>query len=110
MNHVPDAVLTAIDTFGTQLLHGDANTMCGTLRSDLQLNIAPTGESIARCRYTTTHTQSPPTLRERGAYVTTIVNGVDTKLQQWGIDPPSAYRYVETVDGTHYYEGTLQLP
>lgn len=110
MNHVPDSVVTAIDTFGSQLLYGDADAISGKLRSDLQLAITPIDESTARCRYLTVHTQSPPTLRERGSYITTLVDAVDTKLHQWGIDPPPAYRYVDTVDGTHHYEGTLQLP
>ena len=110
MNHVPDSVVTAIDTFGEQLLLGDASAVSGTLRNDLQIEISPPDGSTAVCRYKTVHTQSPPTLRDRGSFVTTIVDAVDSRLQQWGIDPPPAYRYVDTVNDTHQYEGTLQLP
>lgn len=110
MNHVPDAVVTAIDGFGEQLLLGDASGVSGTLRDDLQIEISPPDGSSAICRYKTVHTHSPPTLRDRGSFVTTIVDAVDSRLQQWGIDPPPAYRYVDTVNDTHQYEGTLQLP
>jgi len=110
MNHVPDSVLAAIDGFGEQLLLGDASGMSGTLRTDLQIEISPPEGSSAICRYRTVHTQSPPTLRDRGSFVTTIVDAVDSRLRQWGIDPPPAYHYVDTVTDTHQYEGVLQLP
>jgi len=110
MNHIPDAVLTSIDEFGEQLLVGEPITVRGKLRTDLRIEITPTSETTATCRYETTHTQSPPTLRDRGSFVTTIIDGIDTRLGTWGITPPTAYTYTTTVDGTHQYEGTLQLP
>ena len=110
MNHVPDAVLTALDEFGESLLYGEPDRMSGTLRTDLRVEIVPESASSATCRYTTEHTQSPPTLRDRGSFVTTIIDGVDERLQEWGIEPPAAYTLVRTVDGTHHYEGPLRLP
>ena len=110
MNHVPDSVLASIDEFGEQLLVGEPITVRGKLRTDLRVKIIPTNETTATCRYETTHTQSPPTLRGRGSFVTTIIDGVDTRLQSWGITPPTEYVYTTTVDGTHQYEGSLQLP
>ena len=91
MNHVPDEVLGAVDEFGESLLLGNP-------------------ESTATCRYRAVHTQSPPAIRDRGSFMTTIIDGIDERLEQWGIEPPAAYTYAATVDGTHHYEGTLQLP
>ena len=110
MNHIPDTVLTSIDEFGEQLLVGEPITVRGTLRADLRLEITPTDDTAASCRYETTHTRSPPTLRDRGSFVTTIIDGIDTRLESWGITPPTAYTYTTTVSETHRYEGTLQLP
>jgi len=110
MNHIPDAVLGAIDEFGERLLLGNPDRMSGTLRTDLWVEIVPDDESTATCRYGTVHTQSPPTIRDRGSFMTTIIDGIDQRLRAWGIDPPAAYTYVDTVGDTHHYEGTLQLP
>lgn len=111
VNHVPDDVLESLDDFGEGLLTGSPPPVRGRLRSDLRVRVRPTGDGgTAVCRYETEHTQAPPTLRDRGSYVTTIVDGVDDRLRAWGIDPPEAYEYVETVDGSHRYEGTLRLP
>ncbi len=110
MNHVPDEVLGAIDEFGERLLLGTPKPMRGKLRTDLWVEIIPHTDSMATCRYETVHTQSPPTLRDRGSFMTTIVDGIDERLQQWGIEPASAYTYVDTVERTHHYEGTVQLP
>jgi hypothetical protein len=46
---------------------------------------------------------------ERGPFITTIVDAVDTQLELWGIVTPSAYTYADTVDGTHHYDATLRL-
>lgn len=110
MNHIPDEVLEAIDEFGESLLLGTPKGMTGKLRTDLRIEIVPDSESTATCRYTTVHTQFPPALRDRGSFMTTIIDGIDQRLHQWGIEPAVAYTYVETVDDTHQYEGTLQLP
>ncbi len=110
MNHVPNDVVDAIDEFGESLLLGEPCAVSGRLRQDLRLNITPTDTTTATCRYATEHTQTPPTLRERGSFVTTIVDAIDTQLRAWGVTPPSAYRYTTTVGNTHYYDGTLELP
>lgn len=110
MNHIPDSVLESIDAFGEGLLLGDPNHASGTLRTDLWIEVIPADESTAVCRYRTVHTQSPPAIRDRGPFMTTIIDGIDERLRQWGIEPPVAYTYVDTVDGTHRYEGCLELP
>lgn len=111
MNHVPDDVLEELDTFGEQLLVGAPPRVEGRLRQDLRVAILPAenGET-ATLRYETEHTQRPPTLRDRGSFVTTIVDGIDRRLRSWGVEPPAAYEYVQTVQDTHRYEGTLELP
>jgi len=111
VNHVPDDALIAIDRFGEALLFGDPPSVAATLRSDLRLVIRPEDDGVTAVgRYETEHTQTPATLRERGSFVTTIVDNVDARLESWGIVPPGAYEYARTVDGTHQYEATLQLP
>lgn len=110
MNHIPDEVLGAIDEFGEALLLGKPEPITGKLRTDLRVEIVPDSESSAICRYNTVHTQSPPAIRDRGSFMTTIIDGIDERLQQWGIEPAPVYTYVGTVDDTHHYEGTLQLP
>lgn len=111
MNHVPDAAIAAIDAFGEGHLRGDPPSVRERLRSDLRLRIDPSADGrTARCRFETEHTRAPPRLRDRGSFLTTYVDGVDERLREWGITPPEAYTHVETVDGTHRYEGTLRLP
>jgi len=110
MNHVPDEVLGAIDKFGESLLLGNPEPISGKLRTDLRIEIVPDTDSTATCRYRAVHTQSPPAIRDRGSFMTTVIDGVDEQLEQWGIDPPTAYTYAATVNGTHHYEGTLQWP
>jgi hypothetical protein len=111
MNHVPDDVLDALDTFGEHLLVGRPPRVEGRLRQDLSVTIVPnTDGETARIRYETEHTQAPPVLRDRGSFVATIVDGVDERLRSWGVEPPDAYEYRETVGTTHRYEGRLRLP
>jgi len=110
VNHVPDAALDAVDDFGEELLTGAPSPFAVRLRSDLRLHVRPCGDGTARCRYETVHTQSPPTLRDRGSFVTTIVDGIDDRFREWGLEPPDAYTYVETVDDWHRYDGTLRHP
>ena len=109
MNHVPNDALDAIDAFGEGILYGAPPPVRERLRSDLRLRIsAPDGGRSAPCRFETEHARTPATLRERGSFVRTIVDGVDDRLAAWGIETPEAYRYGVTVDGTHRYDGTLE--
>lgn len=111
MNHVPDAALAAIDALGMAVLRGDDATVSERLRSDLRVRIvAASSDETARCVFEADHTTAPDTLRDRGSFVTTIVDGIDDRLRSWGIEPPSAYEHTETVDGVHRYEGALRLP
>lgn len=111
MNHVPDDALAAIDSFGEALLLGSPPPITEPLRRDLRLRVRPRDDGqTAVCRYETEHNQTPARLRERGSFVTTIVDNVDARFESWGVVPPEAYGYTETVDGTHRYEGVLQLP
>ena len=110
MNHVPDDALAALDAFGEGHLRGDPPVVRERLRSDLRLRIHRVSEGTAHCRFETEHTRSPPTLRDRGSFLATYADGVDDRLRAWGIEPPDAYEYVETVDGWHRYAGTLRLP
>jgi hypothetical protein len=110
VNHVPDAALDAIDDFGEGLLTGTPSAFAVRLRSDLRLRVRPRDDATAHCRYETAHTLAPPTLRDRGSFVTTVVDGTDGRFREWGIEPPDAYGYVETVDGWHRYDGTLRVP
>lgn len=110
MNHVPDDVIDSIDAFGESLLGGSPVQVEGRLRGDLRLRIVPRDGRTAVLRYETEHTRAPPTLRDRGPFVTTIVDGVDDRLRSWGVVPAAAYEHVETTDSTHTYGGQLQLP
>lgn len=110
MNHVPDAALDAIDDFGEGLLTGTPSAFAVRLRSDLRLRVRPRDDGTTRCRYETAHTRAPPTLRGRGSFVTTVVDGIDDRFREWGVEPPESYAYVETVDGRHHYEGALRVP
>jgi len=109
MNHVPDEALDAIDAFGEGVLRSEPPPVRERLRSDLRLRVVPDGGTTATCRFETEHTTAPETLRGRGSFVETIVDGIDARFEAWGIEPPEAYRYAGTVDGTHRYEGSLKL-
>jgi len=111
VNHVPNEALAAIDAFGEGHLRGDPPPVRERLRSDLRIRIEVNDDGrTARCRFETEYTRTPPTLRDRDSFLVTYVDGVDERLREWGIEPPPAYEYRETVDGTHRYEGTLTLP
>lgn len=111
MNHVPDDVLADIDTLGKEFLTGSPPRVEGRLRQDLSVTISPdeSGET-ARIRFETEHTQAPPTLRDRGSFVTTIVDGIDSRLRSWGIEPPEAYEHTGSTGRVHRYEGQLRFP
>jgi len=111
VNHVPDDAVAAIDAFGEGVLYGDPPPVRERLRSDLRLRIEIAGDDgTARCLFETEHGRTPATLRERGSFLATYVDGVDERLRAWGIEPPNAYEYIETVGGSHRYVGTLTLP
>lgn len=111
-NHVPDEALAALDAFGRGHLEGSPPPVRERLRSDLRLAIDPpaTPGDDAVCRFLTAHTRRPATLRGRGSYVRTIVDGVDDRLRAWGVEPPAAYEYADTENGVHEYAGRLRLP
>jgi hypothetical protein len=109
VNHVPDAALEAVDAFGEAWLHGDPPPTRAKLREDLRVELWVDGGD-PRVRFETEHTRAPATLRERGSYVATIVDGLDDRLREWGFGPPAAYEYAGTVDGSHRYEGRLTPP
>lgn len=135
VNHVPNEALAALDEFGRGHLEGRQVRVTERLRSDLRLVVVPVGDGhpdpstaddtrgdsettddtqndteTALCQFRTRHTQRPATLRGRGSYVQTIVDGVDARLVAWGVEPPPAYEYTGTDDGWHRYEGRLRLP
>lgn len=137
MNHVPDTAVEAIDTFGRSRLFGNPKQVDEKLREDLSIKIRPmrdvsvpitevsrdasdsdrrrhtnsnheSNTDTVHCRYETVHTHTPSILRDRGSFVTTIVDAIDSRLRSWGIDPPTAYSYTNTIDGIHWYEGRLE--
>ena len=137
MNHVPDAAVDAIDEFGKSRLFGNPKQVNEQLRDDLSIRIRliknmstpmdnmsvdmneesrhkqthwsqKSNDYSVHCRYETVHTHAPQTLRDRGSFMTTIVDAIDSRLQSWGIDSPEAYTHTHTVDGTHWYEGQLE--
>lgn len=109
MNHVPDAALAELDAFGEGWLHGDPLRVRATLREDLRVEVWAADGTI-HVRFETEHTQAPATLRDRGSYMTTVVDGIDRRLREWGFEPPGTYVYVDTVGTTHQYEGTITPP
>ena len=97
MNHVPDEATAAIARFGDSVLYGAPEPVRTRLRSDLRLRIEG-GESVAetgvaRVSFHIAHRRIEPTLRDYGPFVTTIVDGVDESLREWGVEPPTAYEY-----------------
>lgn len=117
MNHVPDAALAVLDDLGEGLLVGEARPVDARLRSDLRLVILLTDEALAAghttVRFRIEHTRRHDHLREHGAFVATIVDGVETKLREWGIEPPERYAHErdETRDGETWrvYAGEARL-
>lgn len=95
-----------MDAFGEGLLTGDPPAVDERLRTDLRVRVDP-GDYT--CQYRLDHTRREPALRAYGSFVTTIVDGLDERLRSWGVDPPPAYEYVDTVDGWHRYEGVLSV-
>lgn len=97
MNHVPDDALVALETLGEGLLVGEARPVDARLRSDFRLRIPITDEDLAAGHTTVEfhleHTRRHDHLREHGEFVGTIVDGVETRLREWGVDPPGRYAH-----------------
>jgi hypothetical protein len=113
MNHVPDAVLAAIDEFGWTLLTDDPTVREERLRSDLRVRIACDRDALdagaAPITFGLEHTTAMTTLREHGSYVCTVVDNVESRLRSWGIDPPRAYTHRRTDEGWQVYGGTVEF-
>lgn len=97
MNHVPDDALDAVEALGEGLLVGEARPVDTRLRSDLRLRIPITDDDVAAGRTTVAfhleHTQRHEHLLAHGDFVATVVDGVETTLREWGIDPPERYAH-----------------
>ena len=113
MNHVPDAALAAIDDLGRATLTDDPATVDQRLRRDFRVRIECDRTALDAGRTTVTfglkRGTPAPTLRVHGSYVATIVDGIDSRLRAWGIEP-SKYSYQDTDDGWHAYAGRAALP
>lgn len=114
MNHVPDAALAAIDDLGEGLLVGEPRPVDARLRSDLRLMIPVVAAALASRRTTVAfrieHGRREETLGGYGPFVGTVVDGVERRLREWGIEPPATYDYRDTADGWHRYAGEARLP
>lgn len=113
MNHVPDDALRAIDAFGQGLLRGEIRTVETQLQTELRIEIAPSAAEIAAGRLPVAFSVDGPRqsrLSGYGSFVETVVNGVETRLAAWGIDPPAQYPRQEQSEGWHRYVGTARRP
>lgn len=112
-NHVPDAALAAIDDLGRALLEDEPTTVDERLRSDLRVRVecdrAALNERRATVTFRLDHGSPADTLRGHGSFVGTIVDGVDSRLRAWGIDPPTAYTHRASDDGWQVYAGDARL-
>ena len=114
MNHVPDPVLAAIDDLGRAILVDDPTTLDRRLRSDFRVRIdcdrTALDAGAAAATFRLEHGTPAPTLREHGSFVATVVDGVDSRLREWGIEPPDAYTHRSTENGWQTYAGRAALP
>jgi hypothetical protein len=114
VNHVPDAALAAIDGLGRSLLTDEPTVVDERLRSDLRIRIecyrAALTEGQATVTFRLRHGSPARTLRGHGSFVETIVDGVESRLRAWGVDPPPSYTYRDTDDGWQVYVGRATLP
>ncbi len=103
MNHVPDDALAAIDALGEGLLVGEARPVDERLRSDLRVAIPLDEAALDRGRvavaFRVRHATRHDRLADYGPFVGTVVEGVETRLREWGVTPPSAYDHVADEDG-----------
>lgn len=113
VNHVPDTVVAAIDDLGRATLTDDPTTLDQRLRRDFRVRIecdrAALDARVATVTFRLEHGTPTPTLRGHGSFVATVVDGIDSRLQAWGIEP-SEYSYQDTDDGWHVYVGRAALP
>lgn len=114
MNHVPDDVLAAIDDLGRATLIEDPTTLEERLRSDLRIRIdcdrAALDAGTVPVTFRLERGAPAPTLRAHGSFVTTIVDGVDSRLRGWGIEPPAEYTHRNTDSAWQVYAGAAALP
>lgn len=114
MNHVPDAVLTAIDGFGRSLLEDEPTVVDERLRADLRVRIdcdrAALDEGCAEVTFRLAHGSPAASLREHGSFVGTVVDGVDSRLRAWGVDPPASYPHRDADGEWQVYAGRATLP
>ena len=114
MNHVPDAVLDAIDDLGRSLLTDESTVVDERLRSDLRLRIdcdrTALIEGAATISFRLRHGSPARTLRGHGSFVGTIVDGVESRLRAWGVDPPASYTHRDTEGEWQVYVGRATLP
>jgi len=96
-NHVPGEALAAIDELGEGLLVGEPRPVETRLRSDLRLAIPVDDAALrageTRVEFHLQHAQVHDHLRAHGSFVATVVDGVERRLREWGIDPPERYAY-----------------
>ncbi|MBB6646900.1 hypothetical protein H5V44_11495 [Halobellus sp. MBLA0160] len=113
MNHVPDAVLAAIDGLGRAALADEPTTVEQRLRGDFRVRISCDRTALdagtVPVAFRLEHGTTAPTLRDHGSFVVTIVDGVDSRLRAWGIDPPDAYTHRRTDDEWQVYAGRATL-
>jgi hypothetical protein len=113
VNHVPNDVLAALDEFGRGLLVDEPAVVRGRLRSDFEVRIdvdrTALDTGVATIAFRLEHTAAADELRDHGTYVRTIVDNLETRLREWGVDTPPAYAHRTTENGWQMYEGTLEL-
>lgn len=114
VNHVPDEALAALDELGEGLLLGEPTVVAERLRSDLRLRVecdrAALEDGTVPVIFRLEHTTATDTLAGHGSFVGTIVDGVETRLRKWGVDPPETYPHHATEDGWQVYRGVAHLP
>jgi hypothetical protein len=114
VNHVPDPVLAAIDGLGRAILVDDPTTLDQRLRGDFRIRIdcdrTALDAGTASVTFRLEHGTPAPTLRGHGSFVATVVDGVDSRLREWGIEPPDAYTHRSTDDRWQIYAGRAALP
>lgn len=115
MNHVPDAVIEAIDRFGRAVLRADPGAVDVQLRSDVWVHLEWDAAALAAGRVEMTvaveHPNPADSLDGYGPFLGERLAGVETQLRSWGIDPPDDYERVGTDDdGRALYAGDLNLP
>jgi hypothetical protein len=112
-NHVPNEALDALDRFGDGLLTGAPPSVGERLRSDLRLRIdggaAVTETGTTRVAFHFDHARREGSLRDYGSFVCTIVDGVDDRLREWGVEPPATYEFVGVEAGWLVFAGTAQV-